>query len=56
VNPVVAVILGALILDEPVTPAILIGGAVIVAAVAIVISVERVRTPQPARDTEILGS
>ena len=37
VNPVVAVILGALILDEPITPAILIGGAVIVVAVAIVI-------------------
>jgi len=45
VNPVVAVLLGALILDEPITPAILIGGAVIVVAVAIVISVERVRNP-----------
>lgn len=45
VNPVVAVILGSLILDEPITPAILIGGAVIVVAVAIVISAERVRTP-----------
>ena len=43
VNPVVAVILGALILDEPITHAVLIGGAVIVASVAIVISVERVR-------------
>lgn len=41
VNPVVAVILGALILDEPVTHAVLIGGAIIVASVAIVISVER---------------
>jgi drug/metabolite transporter (DMT)-like permease len=56
VNPVVAVILGALILDEPVTPAILVGGAVIVLAVAIVISVERVRTPAPGSDTEIVGS
>lgn len=46
VNPVVAVILGALILDEPITTAIAIGGVVIVIAVAIVISVERVRTPQ----------
>ncbi|RNL60517.1 EamA family transporter [Nocardioides marmoriginsengisoli] len=46
VNPVVAVVLGALILDEPITPAILIGGAVIVVAVAIVISVERVRAPE----------
>jgi drug/metabolite transporter (DMT)-like permease len=45
VNPVVAVALGALILDEPVTSAVLVGGAVIVAAVAIVISVERVRRP-----------
>lgn len=43
VNPVVAVLLGALILDEPITHAVLIGGAVIVASVAIVISVERVR-------------
>jgi hypothetical protein len=45
VNPVVAVALGALILDEPITSAVLVGGAVIVAAVAIVISVERVRRP-----------
>jgi drug/metabolite transporter (DMT)-like permease len=43
VNPVVAVALGALILDEPITSAVLVGGAVIVASVAIVISVERVR-------------
>jgi drug/metabolite transporter (DMT)-like permease len=43
VNPVVAVALGALILDEPITHAVLIGGAVIVASVAIVISVERPR-------------
>jgi drug/metabolite transporter (DMT)-like permease len=48
VNPVVAVLLGALILDEPITHAVLIGGAVIVASVAIVISVERVRTTTPA--------
>jgi drug/metabolite transporter (DMT)-like permease len=41
VNPVVAVMLGALILGEPITGAVLVGGAVIVAAVAIVISVER---------------
>jgi drug/metabolite transporter (DMT)-like permease len=47
VNPVVAVALGALILDEPITSAVLVGGAVIVAAVAIVISVERVRRPDP---------
>lgn len=47
VNPVVAVLLGALLLDEAITHAVLIGGAVIVAAVAIVISAERVRAPAP---------
>lgn len=41
VNPVVAVILGALILDEPVTAVMLLGGGLIVVAVAVVISVER---------------
>jgi drug/metabolite transporter (DMT)-like permease len=56
VNPVVAVILGALILDEPITPAILIGGAVIVVAVAIVISVERVRKPVTTADPELVSS
>jgi drug/metabolite transporter (DMT)-like permease len=45
VNPVVAVFLGWLILDEPITSAVVIGGLVIVAAVAIVISVERHRAP-----------
>ena len=42
-NPVVAVILGALILGEQVTPPILIGGAVVVAGVGLVVSVERQR-------------
>ena len=51
VNPVVAVLLGALILDEPVTHAVLIGGGIIVAAVAIVISVERPRRPSPLDET-----
>ncbi len=41
VNPVVAVILGTLILDEAITHAVLIGGGAIVVAVAVVISVER---------------
>ncbi|MGD9960032.1 EamA family transporter [Nocardioides sp.] len=50
VNPVVAVLLGALILDEPVTSAVLVGGGIIVAAVAIVISVERPRRPAPLED------
>jgi len=49
VNPVVAVFLGWLILAEPVTSAVLVGGLVIVVAVAIVISVERpVRDEEPA--------
>ena len=43
VNPVVAVILGALILGEQVTAPILIGGAVVVASVGLVVSVERPR-------------
>jgi drug/metabolite transporter (DMT)-like permease len=43
VNPVVAVVLGALILDEPVTSAVLVGGAIIVLGVAVVITAERPR-------------
>jgi drug/metabolite transporter (DMT)-like permease len=38
VNPVVAVILGALVLSEVVTPSMLIGAAIIVAAVAFIVS------------------
>jgi len=37
VNPVVAVVLGALVLAEPITPSILIGAAVIVVAVAFIV-------------------
>jgi drug/metabolite transporter (DMT)-like permease len=43
VNPVVAVVLGALILGEQVTWPILIGGAVVVAGVGLVVSAERPR-------------
>ena len=43
VNPVVAVILGALTLGEQVTWPILIGGAVVVAGVGLVVSAERPR-------------
>lgn len=43
VNPVVAVFLGWLLLAEPVTGAIVAGGAVIVLGVAIVVSAERPR-------------
>jgi drug/metabolite transporter (DMT)-like permease len=41
VNPVVAVFLGWLILGEAVTPQIVVGGGVVVASVALVISSER---------------
>jgi drug/metabolite transporter (DMT)-like permease len=37
VNPVVAVVLGALILGEAITPTVLIGAAVIVVAVAFIV-------------------
>jgi drug/metabolite transporter (DMT)-like permease len=47
VNPVVAVFLGWLLLSEPFTAAVVVGGAVIVAGVAIVVSAER---PKPAGD------
>ncbi|GAB3950021.1 hypothetical protein GCM10027614_49760 [Micromonospora vulcania] len=45
VNPAVAVALGALLLAEPVTMQVLLGGAVIVAGVALVVSTERPRRP-----------
>jgi drug/metabolite transporter (DMT)-like permease len=43
VNPVVALALGALLVAEPVTVQVLIGGAVIVAGVALVVATERPR-------------
>ncbi|KAB1908486.1 EamA family transporter [Micromonospora sp. AMSO31t] len=59
VNPAVAVALGALFVAEPVTVQVLLGGAVIVAGVAVVVSTERPRrsaarpvdgaAPEPAR-------
>ena len=54
VNPVVAVGLGALVLDEPVTAAVIIGGAVVVAGVCLVVSSERLRR-QPLPTTEPVG-
>jgi len=45
VNPVVAVFLGWLILNEQITTKILLGGAVVVLGVALVVSAERRRTP-----------
>jgi len=50
VNPVVAVFLGWLILSEPVSSAVVVGGLVIVAAVAIVITVERPRDRRDASE------
>ena len=47
VNPVVAVFLGWLILSEAVTLPIVIGGAIVVGAVAIVVSAERQPKSQP---------
>ena len=38
VNPVVAVFLGTLFLHEPITPTILIGAALIIAAVAFIVT------------------
>lgn len=46
VNPVVAVVLGALVLAEPITLPILLGGAVVVAGVGLVVSNERPRPPR----------
>ncbi len=43
VNPVVAVLLGALVLAEPITPSIVVGAAIIVAAVAFIVSREGAR-------------
>ncbi len=43
VNPVVAVLLGALILDEVVTGPMVVGGAIVVGAVAVVVASERRR-------------
>jgi len=47
VNPVIAVILGALLLAVPVTAAIVVGGAIVVAGVAVVVSTERPRSTAP---------
>ncbi len=45
VNPVVAIILGMLILDEIVTPVMIVGAAIIVVSVALVIRIENARRP-----------
>jgi drug/metabolite transporter (DMT)-like permease len=49
VNPVVAVLLGALWLGEPITLPTVIGGAAIVAAVALIVSAKSVGETRPRR-------
>ena len=50
VNPVVAVFLGALVLSEPIEPRTIVAGAVIVTAVALIVTTRgRMRTPTPRR-------
>jgi drug/metabolite transporter (DMT)-like permease len=49
VNPAVAVLLGALILNESVTWPMLIGGLIIIAGVGVVVSTERRNRPAPAQ-------
>jgi drug/metabolite transporter (DMT)-like permease len=56
VNPVVAVLLGALILNESVTVAIVVGGLVVVVGVAMVVSVERPGRRKPVRSADELES
>lgn len=48
VNPVVAVVLGALILSEPIKGWTLVGGSIVVAGVVLVVRGERTATPPPA--------
>jgi drug/metabolite transporter (DMT)-like permease len=45
VNPVVAIVLGYLILDEVITPLTLVGAAIIVVSVALVVRIENARRP-----------
>ena len=57
VNPVVAVFLGTWFLSEPLTPRTLVAGAVIVFAVALIITARGrmsapARTPEPVRDRQ----
>ena len=52
VNPVVAVFLGWLVLSEPVTSPVVVGGGVVVLAVAIVITAERPRR-KPLPETPV---
>ncbi|SDT67474.1 EamA family transporter [Jiangella sp. DSM 45060] len=55
VNPVVAVILGWLILSEPVTSIVLVGGALVVGGVVLVVNGERTsaKAPPAERDPDL---
>jgi drug/metabolite transporter (DMT)-like permease len=48
VNPVVAVVLGFVVLAEPIGVPVLVGGGIVVAAVALIVSAERPRPAVPA--------
>jgi drug/metabolite transporter (DMT)-like permease len=50
VNPVVAIILGWLILDEVITPITLVGAAIIVVSVALVVRIESTLRADPQRN------
>ena len=53
VNPVVAVILGAIVLSEPIDARTVVAGGVIVFAVALIVTARgRMRRPAPAPDIE----
>ena len=52
VNPVVAVFLGWLILNEPVTGVVVAGGLLVVLGVAFVVRGERPRPAEPEIDVE----
>ena len=45
VNPVVAIVLGYVVLDEVITPITLVGAAIIVVSVALVVRIENARRP-----------
>jgi drug/metabolite transporter (DMT)-like permease len=49
VNPVVAIVLGWLILDEVITPITLVGAAIIVVSVALVVRIESALRADPQR-------
>jgi drug/metabolite transporter (DMT)-like permease len=57
VNPVVAVFLGALVLSEPIEPRTIVAGAVIVTAVALIVTTRgRMRIPTPRRSAPRFGA